>query len=44
MISERAGIPMTRPVTTSVSASGPWGQYGYHAGKLRIFYRLTQTA
>ncbi|KAG5445933.1 KH domain protein, partial [Opisthorchis viverrini] len=28
MISERAGIPMTRPATAG-AASGPWGQYGY---------------
>ncbi|KAA0197488.1 Far upstream element-binding protein 2 [Fasciolopsis buskii] len=29
MISERAGIPMTRPTTASSAAPGPWGQYGY---------------
>ncbi|KAF5395872.1 Far upstream element-binding protein 2 [Paragonimus heterotremus] len=28
MISERAGIPMTRPVSSG-AATGPWGQYGY---------------
>lgn len=27
MISERAGIPVTRPATAA--APGPWGQYGY---------------
>ncbi|XP_018654137.1 putative far upstream (fuse) binding protein [Schistosoma mansoni] len=29
MISERAGIPMTRPATTTGAVPGPWGQYGY---------------
>ncbi|CAL8090637.1 unnamed protein product [Calicophoron daubneyi] len=30
MISERAGIPMTRPAMSAGSAApGPWGQYGY---------------
>ncbi|KAA3670627.1 far upstream element-binding protein [Paragonimus westermani] len=28
MISERAGIPMTRPVSSG-AATAPWGQYGY---------------
>ncbi|CAH8661984.1 unnamed protein product [Schistosoma rodhaini] len=38
MISERAGIPMTRPATTTGAVPGPWGQYGYpHAGKLNVF-------
>lgn len=38
MISERAGIPMTRPTTASSAAPGPWGQYGYaQPGELNVF-------